>query len=222
MLDEYLTIVKKTALGLESQGCVASRFAHSEARIPHTTVQLIPIFQGTHDVLIHRRAANLRMYPNVQDFNGGHVTFEMGLMGSQSNLLKVIEQTALREAREEIWVAVNGQPHIITQADICRFTQYGELAVEQPRNVEYSTAFIVFLPGNINANDQTVKVVDNIDDEISPLACRRVPLSQLRDEFRANPEDFADGASRILSRLDSHPEFEQALLTAINHRTSLV
>ncbi len=114
MPDEYLTIVKKTEAGLEVQGCVASQFAHSAARIPHTTVQLVPVFRGTQDILIHRRAANRHTDPNKQDINGGHVTFELGLLSGQSSLLDVVEQTALREAREEIWVAVAGQPHIIT------------------------------------------------------------------------------------------------------------
>ena len=212
MLDEYLTIVKMTEAGLEVHGCVTGGLAHSEARIPHTSVQLIPVLQGTHDILIHRRSANRHTYPNKQDINGGHVAFELGLMIGQSSLLEVVEQTALREAREEIWVAVDGQPHILTEADVCRFTQLGELAVDQPRNVEYSTAFVVFLPESADPDNQTVKLYD---EGASPFACRRLPLDQVRDEYRADPEDFADGASRILSWLDSNPQCEQALLNTI-------
>ena len=98
MPDEYLIIVAKSESGLEVKGCVASAFAHQQA-IPHTTVQLIPIFEGTEDVLIHRRAENRWLYPNKQDFNGGHVTFEMGLMNGHSALREVIENNALRRRR---------------------------------------------------------------------------------------------------------------------------
>lgn len=213
MPDEYLTIVKKTDTGLDVQGCVASRFAHSEARIPHTSVQLIPVFRGTQDVLIHRRSKHFRMYPDKLDINGGHVTFELGLLGGQQSLLEVIEYTALREAQEEIWVAVDGQPHIISRDDIHRFTQLGELSVHQPKNVEYSTAFVVFLPPSANPANHTVKVVDG---SATPFECQRLPLNQVREAFRSNPDDFADGASRILTQLDQNIDLEQSLLEVIN------
>lgn len=211
MPDEYLTIVKKTDAGLEVQGCVASRFAHSDARIPHTSVQLIPVFRGTHDVLIHRRPEHFRMYPNKQDFNGGHVTFELGLLTGQNALAEVIDYTALREAQEEIWAVANGQPHIITPADIHRITRLGQLTADQPMNVEHSTAFVVFLPASADPTDHTVKVMDGG----TLMACQRLPLHQVRAEFRNNPDDFADGASRILSQLDANREFEQGLMAVM-------
>jgi len=213
MPDEYLTIVKKTDAGLEVQGCVASRFAHSDARIPHTSVQLIPVFRGTQDVLIHRRGEHWRMYPNKRDLNGGHVTFEIGLLNGHQALVDVIDQTALREAQEEIWAVANGQPNIITQADLHRLTTPGQLTVDEPMNVEYSTAYVVFLPVEADPINQTVQVFEGG----ITLPCQRLSLHQVREEFRTYPDDFADGASRILSELDSNPQFEQALMDVISN-----
>jgi len=214
--DEYLIIVKKTDAGLlEVQGCVTALFAHQQ-EIPHTTVQLIPVFKGTQDVLLHRRAANRWLYPNKLDFNGGHVTFEFGLLNGDGALRQVIINNALREAREEIWITEHGKPYIIPKSDICMFTQLGEMAVTQPKNVEYSTGFVVFLPSNLTPDDKSVQVVDDAPNgAVDNFASRRIPLSQVREEFRANPDEFADGASRILSRLDSNPQFEQALMDVI-------
>jgi hypothetical protein len=216
VLDEYLIIVKKTDDELlEVQGCVSSLFAH-QREIPHTTVQLIPVFKGTQDVLIHRRAANRWLYPNKLDFNGGHVTFEFGLMNGNGALLEVVENNALREAREEIWISEHGKPYIIPKADLFMFTQLGEMEVTQPNNVEYSTGFVVFLPSNLTPDDKSVQVVDDAPKgAVDIFASQRVPLSQVREDFRANPDDFADGASRILSRLDNNPKFEQALMDII-------
>lgn len=215
MPDEYLTIVKMTDTGLSVQGCIAALFAH-EQEIPHKTVQLMPVFKGTQDVLIHRRGADRWLYPNKLDFNGGHVTFDFGLLNGSNALLEVVENNALREAREEIWIVDNGQPYIIPKSDVCMFTQLGEMTVNQPRNVEYSTGFVVFLPANTTPDNNSVQVVDDSPNgAVDHFTSRRIPLDQVREEFRADPEDFADGASRILSRLDNNPKFEQTLMDVI-------
>ena len=101
------------------------------------------------------------------------------------------------------------------EGDVCMFTQLGEMVVNQPKNVEYSTGFVVFLPKHLNPNDQSIQT---IDVGVQPLSCERVPLDKVREDFRDNPDDFADGASRILSLLDSDQQFEQALMTVIKKR----
>ncbi len=215
MPHEYLTIIQKTETGFEVHGCMTSGLVH-RLRIPHTTVQLIPVFKGTQDVLVHRRSASRRLYPNCIDFNGGHVSFDFALLNGSNGLLDVIVKTAIHEAREEIWLTVDGQPYIIPITDVHMFTDLGEMFVDQPMNVEYSTGFVVFLPESTHPSDGTVKVFDDdLDGSVQEFDCQRVPLDTIRQSFRNNPDDFADGASRILSRLDENPIFEKKLMEII-------
>jgi 8-oxo-dGTP pyrophosphatase MutT (NUDIX family) len=215
MPHEYLSIIQKTDTGLEVHGCITSGLAH-QLRIPHTTVQLIPVFKGTQDVLIHRRSANRRLYPNCIDFNGGHVGFDLALLNGSNGLLDVVIKTAIHEAREEIWLTVDGQPYIIPVTDVHMFTDLGEMFVNQPMNVEYSTGFVVFLPNSTSPTEGTVKVFDDdLDGSVQEFDCERILLATMRQNFRDNPDDFADGASRILSRLDDNPDFEQKLMRII-------
>ncbi len=215
MPHEYLTIVQKTGTRFEVHGCMTSGLAH-RMRVPHMTVQLIPVFKGTQDVLIHRRAANRRLYPNCQDFNGGHVSFDFALLNGNNGLKDVVVKTAIQEAREEIWLSINSEPYILPISDIHMFTDLGEMSVDQPMNVEYSTGFVVFLPSNANPINGSVKVFDDdTDGSVQGFKCERVSLDSVRQNFRNDPDDFADGASRILSRLDNDAEFEQKLMNVI-------
>lgn len=201
---EYFVIVKKTDLGLEVHGCVTRDLAHSEFRVPHTSVNLVPVFQDTDEVLIHRQSPRRRISPCKLDFAGGHVNFELALPGDPDALLAGVEKTALREAREELWLTVKGKPYIIPKGRVRRFTELGELTagLDDPtsKNVEFSTGFIVFLPANAE-----VQVMD--EEEI--LCHERLSIEELLRRFQKQPDDFADGASRTLSKLSDPQSYKK-------------
>jgi 8-oxo-dGTP pyrophosphatase MutT (NUDIX family) len=198
---EYFVIVKKTDSDLEVHGCVTRDVAHSTFRVPHTSVNLVPVFQGTDETLVHKRSAKKRICGGKFDFVGDHVNFEPGLLAGSDALLVGVEKTALREAREELWVTLSGNPYIIPKHHVCRFTDLGELSagLDDPtsKNVEFSTGFIVFLPG-----DAEVQVADeDVYGVIDILEHKRLKLVELLQWFKKRPNVFADGATRILSQL---------------------
>ncbi len=200
---EYFVIVKKTDSGLEVHGCVTRDIAHSTFRVPHTSVNLVPVFQGTDEILIHKRSVKRRIGGGKFDFIGGHVNFEPGILAGSDALFVSVEKTALREAREELGVTLDGKPYIIPKHHVCRFTDLGELTAglddQTSKNVEFSTGFLVFLPKNAE-----VQVVDeDVYGRIDMLEHKRCGLGELLQWFKKRPNDFADGANRILSQLKS-------------------
>ncbi len=156
-MDEFFTLVsRRNPCDPSSEiligGCVTRDVAHSHARVPHATVQIIPVCSGTGIILIHQRPGFVRNSPNRWDILGGHVTFEMGILSSSDGLAEASKETALREAREEILVTVNGHAHLIMKSHLQQIGKVGqfEWGVKNPRakNVEYSTAFVLCLPRN--------------------------------------------------------------------------
>lgn len=211
---EYFVIVKKTVRGLEVHGCVTRDLAHSEFRVPHTSVNLVPVFQNTNEVLIHKRSQKRRISPGKLDFGGGHVNFEPALLGGPESLWVGVEKTALREAREEIWITVKDRPYIISMEHILNFTELGELTtgLDNPtsKNVEFSTGFIVSLPANAEIL---------VMDEEETLNHEKLDLKELLRMFQLEPDNFADGASRILSKLqDPHSKVYKKFMDVLNNK----
>jgi 8-oxo-dGTP pyrophosphatase MutT (NUDIX family) len=216
---EYFVIVKKTDSDLEVHGCVTRDIAHSTFRVPHTSVILVPVFQSTDEILIHKRSAEKRIGGGKFDFIGGHVSFEPGLLAGSAALLAGVEKTALREAREELGVTLDAKPYIIPKHRVCRFTDLGELTagLDDPtsKNVEFSTGFTVFLPKNAE-----VQVVDeDVYGRIDMLEHKRLALEELLQWFKERPNDFADGANRTLSQLkDPESAIYKRFLAVLTNR----
>lgn len=192
-VPEYLVIATMQEKQLVAHGCVTRELAHSDYRIPHTTVLLVPYFVGSVDVLIHKRPQK-GIGSGRWDFAGGHVSFEPGVLSGPKALLTCIEQAAVREAREEIWSTVNGKPHILSEHDVLRFTAPGELEADEPKNREFSTGFFVKLP----ATADVVLADQHMDGIVRPLETVRLSVGDLNQMFESDPNQFADGASRIL------------------------
>ncbi len=192
---EHLVIVERVGEDLVAHGFVSRTLAHSERRVPHTTVLIVPVFDGSNEVLIHRRGARV-IGAGKWDFAGGHVNFTPGALQGASGLLGWIEATALREAREEIWISVNGKPFIIGEGAVFRRTRPGELEADEPMNLEFSTGFTVQLP----ATADVVMADEGCDGAVEILETRRIAAPALEAWFQRQPDDFADGAARILSR----------------------
>ncbi|GAH68713.1 unnamed protein product, partial [marine sediment metagenome] len=113
-MEELFFLVQRQSEGAALQvcGCVTRTMAHA-AGFPHTTVLLVPVTwdqeHGGAMLFIHKRSPHKRTCPNTWDFCGGHLSFRdwhCHCLQSQLDTLNLIErvaeQTALREANEEL------------------------------------------------------------------------------------------------------------------------
>ena len=211
-ITEYIAAVEMESGQLVVHGFVSRQLAHGSRRVPHSSVLLVPHLRGSRQVVLHRRSDKKDVSPGKWDFAGGHVGFDLVMLTGASGLSRCIEATALREAREELLVTVAGVHSPIRAADVVRFTELGELACEEERNVEFSTGFAVGLPAGAR-----VAMVDSVgDDEEEAREVRALELDRVLDWYRREPSEFADGARRILDKLrerDGHvsARFERCL-----------
>jgi 8-oxo-dGTP pyrophosphatase MutT (NUDIX family) len=194
-------------------GCVLRKVAHSAARVPHATVQIIPIRRDTDVVILHQRPGDVLTCPGMWDFLGGHVTFEMSILHAPDGLATASALTALREAREEMLVTVDARVHLIEMSHLRQIGDVGQFdwGVNDPcaTNVEYSTAFVLCLP-----KQAEVEVVFERQPggQIQRLAIAELSWCDLLQTYQAGSPGspsptlnagqfragFADGAARIL------------------------
>ena len=90
-VSEYLVVATRENGTLTAHGYVTRELAHSDFRIPHTSVLIVPIVAGTSNVIIHRRGSR-RIGANKWDFAGGHVSFEPAALQGPEALLRCIEK----------------------------------------------------------------------------------------------------------------------------------
>ncbi len=234
-MDEFFTIVAREkredpTSEIVPCGCVTRRLAHSQARIPHASVQVIPVRSGTGNIVLHQRSAAVINSPERWDVPGGHVTFEMGILMSAGGLEDASVETALREAREEMLLATGGKPHLIQRGHLRQIGYVGqfEWGVDDPdtRNVEYSTAFVLCIPEGAaiavpfefrNGTIQESLPIRELGWEHllelyqgSRLQPPAEPFAQ--SEFR---QGFADGLARILDQALSSPQVRDDLEMAL-------
>ena len=141
---------------------------------------LVPVFTGTNDLLIYRRQKS-PIGEGKWDFVSGHVHFEPGMLNGPEALSACIGKNAVREAREEVWIAVNNKPYIIQEEDLICFTGLGELLADEERNVEFSTGFFVHI-----SESAEVVIADEYtnDGNVKPLESQRISLRQLEIIFK--------------------------------------
>jgi 8-oxo-dGTP pyrophosphatase MutT (NUDIX family) len=195
-------------------GCVARDLAHSDARVPHATVQIIPVRFGTQNVFIHQRSKHVRNSPKKWDFFGGHISFEMGMLLSSSHTLAEASlDTARREAQEEILITVGGIPHLFQKKDFQQIGQVGQFTYDGSHNVEYSTAFVVCI-GKDAIFDKT-PFESKREGRVEWLIVEEIEWSELLRLYEASisatpphwfqnssyNKGFADGLSRILNQV---------------------
>jgi 8-oxo-dGTP pyrophosphatase MutT (NUDIX family) len=197
---------------------------------PHATVQLIAVRweEGGAQLLIHRRSPHKRTSPDSWDFCGGHLVYEEKYReGDGYNLSRAYDEGAWREAAEEIHIqpcpcnscgASTMQHIMLPPASFFRFKGVGYFECRSKiiggLNVEYSTAYLVAIP-----NGHEVKVYDTVQidgKEVNEkLHHEWLTVEQLMQRFRDERIKFADGAERILKRLEAEEgllrEFEIAI-----------
>lgn len=213
-MEEYFVVVGHEDT-MEKQGsivpygCVARNLAHSPARIPHATVQIIPVRCGTRRVFIHRRSDKVRIAPGAWDIFGGHVAFELGILSSPSGLADVSLATALREAREEVPVSVGGSAQLILQADLKQVGAVGQFTCDEPNNVEYSTLYVLRIPSDAKVGDSPFELRDGT---VEFLPVREIEWDELLETFRKRKKcEFADGISRVLKHALISSDIESAI-----------
>lgn len=200
---EYLPVVIKEGEDLSVCGFVRRDIVHSNLRIPHISVNIVPIIRGTENTIIHKRSHKRKIDPLKYDFNGGHVTYEPALSSYPKALELLNDKTALRETREEIAVSNDGRPYVFSSKDLIRFTKVGELTTgfddKNSINVGYMTGYILFLP-----SDSKIIISDeNEDCSIEELSYKEIPIPELVSLFKNKPQDFAAGATAILNELSN-------------------
>jgi hypothetical protein len=189
-----LILVEKREGKLYSAGLADARAAHRN-EWQHTTVLGIPTLAGTSpaDLLLYRRGERRKACPNKLDFGGsGHVEFSFDQDVGLFDLETVILRNAIKEAQEELR---SDQPFDFGPKDFHRFGELGEWDYNGPGNRELSTLHFIRLP-----NDRNWLVGDSNQEFVEPV---RFTLGQLMQRFRSAPDDFADGAGRILSKLSN-------------------
>lgn len=200
---EYLPFVVKEDEGFSIGGFVRRDIAHSSFRIPHFSVNIVPIVRGTEKTILHKRSKKRKIDPSKYDFNGGHVSYEPLLLLGPKAIEQSTDKTALRETREEIAVSNDGRPYVFSSRDLIRFTKVGELLTgfDDPSsiNVGYMTGYILFIPA-----DSTIIVTDeNEDGTIEELSYEEIDISQTVSLFKETPSNFAGGATAILKDLSN-------------------
>ncbi|NMC77112.1 MAG: hypothetical protein GYA60_07460 [Candidatus Methanofastidiosa archaeon] len=204
---EYLPLVIKEGEVLSVCGCVRRDIVHSNLRIPHISVNIVPIIRGTQNTIVHKRSFKRKIDPLKYDFNGGHVTYEPVLSSDPKSIELLNDKTALRETREEIAISNDGRPYVFSSKDLIRFTKVGELLTgfddKNSINVGYMTGYILFVPA-----DSTIIITDeNEDGSIEELSYKEIAMPELVSLFNNKSEDFAGGATAILKEL-SNPNSE--------------
>jgi 8-oxo-dGTP pyrophosphatase MutT (NUDIX family) len=204
---EYLPFIVKEGDSFSVGGFVRRDIVHSNFRIPHISVNIIPIIRGTEKTILHIRSKKRKIDPCKYDFNGGHVTYEPILMLGPKAIEESNDKTALRETREEIAVSNDGRPYVFSSRDLIRFTKVGELVTgfdtSNSINVGYMTGYIIFIP-----TDSTIIVTDeNEDGTIDELSYNEIDISEVVSLFKEKPMDFASGATAVLKEL-SNPKSE--------------
>lgn len=200
---EYLPVIIKEDENLEVCGFVRRDIVHSSLRIPHISVNIVPIISGTEKTILQKRSDKRRVDPSKFDFNGGHVTFELNLFSRNNTLEEVNDKTALREAREEIFVYVNGRQYLFSANDLFRFTKVGELLTGFDNinsiNVGYMTGYILFIP----QNSTTIISDENEDGNVQELSYRELEITDVVSLYKEKPYEFACGATSILKELSN-------------------
>jgi len=201
-MEEFFTIVgpvdvKDPSSDIVIQGCVTRNLAHSPARVPHASVLILPVRNGTRSVFVHQRSKKVRTSPGALDTFGGHISFEMGLLTRSDALHEASLTTAVREAREEIFISVDGKPYLIQQKDFRQIGRVGQFACSEPANVEYATAYVLFLPHNVQVGPSPFELRDG---SVDWLPVEEVLWDDLLVRYCENSGTFADGISRLMTQ----------------------
>ncbi|MBM3335842.1 hypothetical protein FJY63_14380 [Candidatus Sumerlaeota bacterium] len=210
MAVDLFPIVQRQGDRISVCGFVNRHFAHSNP-LRHLTVNLIAstCATGTEDpvILFHKRCPHREVDPGKLDVAGGHVTLNDFLFqeldwNGPSLMAQTFQFVARREAREEIHAQPTAefrQEHFHQFKSVAHFHVESECRRDDGTvtyNYEYSSVFAVVL----NPRERIWFLDDcpkcNVQSPAVPLG-----YEAMLNEFRTNPDKFADGSTRILREL---------------------
>jgi hypothetical protein len=203
-----LVLAEKRNGKLYGMGIADAHAAHRN-RWGHLTTIGVPTLVGTSPavVLLYRRGKK-RACPGKLDLGGsGHVEFSFDHDLGGFDLEAVILRNAIREAQEELQP---DRPHPFSSSDFHRFGEPGEWEHDSAENKEMSTLHFIRLP-----NDRSWSIGDSNQDSVLPV---EFTFEELMSRFQEAPDDFADGAGRVLSKLSRDPQLRaafEAVLTKV-------
>ncbi|MDY1591832.1 MAG: hypothetical protein RBS85_06710 [Methanofastidiosum sp.] len=114
---EYLPFVIKEEDSLSVCGFVRRDIAHSNFRIPHISVNIVPVIRDTEKTILQKRSKKRKIDPFKYGFSGGHVIYESALLSDSKALEHANDKTALRETREEIAVSNDGRAYVFSSRE---------------------------------------------------------------------------------------------------------
>ena len=227
ILERYLT---PEGVRLRIGGIVTRDVAHYYG-VPHGAVQVAvvapKVVQGrmVPQVLLHWRSRWKKTYPETWDICGGHIDAVERILTDETAwedqrfIQGLFAATALREANEE--VRLRRHPDFQFREEHIRcFGGLGvfECGFDDPgaQNREYSALYFAFVPGDVLTVGESddVEEIFLVEDTVGfegqkkEEVASRLKLVSLPDlvlDFTKNPDSYADGIARILSRARDEP-----------------
>jgi 8-oxo-dGTP pyrophosphatase MutT (NUDIX family) len=213
-------------------GVVTRDVAHYHG-VPHGAVQVAVVVCKDRQphILLHKRSKWKKTAPDKWDICGGHIDATQDILqdtsawGDQGLIEALFAETALREANEEVVLLPNPDFRFKPEHLKC-FGGPGafECGFDDPRaeNREFSALYAAFVPKDICtlAKRHKVKRIFRVTDSVGmggkeretvALEPKLVALPELAQAFIENPDDYADGITRVLRRAVREPGTMKAL-----------
>ena len=227
IIEQYL---KSDGFHLRIGGVVTRDVAHFHG-VPHGTALIANIIlknmnnQLIPHILLHWRDKWKKTCPEMWDICGGHLEATNEIMSNtdswenDKNIKDLFNDTARREANEEFCIIANPKFEFKDENIKC-FGGLGSFKYGFDNsnivNKEYSTFYLAFVPQEIlivQEDDKLEKIIGVEDSigisgkeyEAEASKLRLVTLPELLLNYIKKPNDFADGISRILTRLKDEP-----------------
>lgn len=240
MSDKFIILTRNSTpegFQLSMAGIVTRDVAHTYG-VPHGAVQVAVVIQKKVSgelrphILLHQRSLHKRIDPQKWDVCGGHLDADQVLLDylatedwhNPSLIEQLLWDTALREANEEIYFRQTG--FRFQESHLTCFGQVGmfETGFDNPTavNREYGSFFLSFVPPEVISLQEGEKISSfvgmrdtvNINGQVEDLEITNLKLftlEQLMTQYREQPYVFADGITRVLTRLNRSPELMEQL-----------
>ena len=218
---EFCMLVGKNNGIIKCYGWGAYDFVHQQG-LRHLTVQIIPVVvdskQKELNILLYRRSKHRTVGANQLDFCGGHVVFndEYARSNEWNNiafLSKASQDAALHEANEELVTGPKGEFGRDQLKIIGEFGEFKAQTVGENgrRNVEYSSVFSISIP-----KECVVRIREKVRGRYEEQNAERYKFDELIKIFQKTPNDFADGAGRVLEKIVQSSGLKQDFLNLLS------
>ena len=234
ILERYLD---SDGARLRIGGVVTRDVAHYRG-VPHGAVQVaILIRKRVHEnliphLLLHWRDKRKKTCPETWDICGGHIDASDKLLTNphlwddQTYIDAVFDEAAVREANEEF--RIRSKPGFgFEHKHLVRFATPGdfECGFDDPRasNREYSAFYAAVVPTEVITLEESddpaefFYIHDSVgvggeEKEAESVRLKLAVFSDVVLDFIKNPDKYADGIARVLSRAASEPGTMKALV----------